>query len=38
MPEKKLGQDYFIIPERSLAIKLATQIAKTGDILMIAGK
>jgi len=32
------GKNLFILPERSLAIKFATEIAKPGDILMFAGK
>lgn len=35
---KTLGKDLFIIPERTLAIKFATNIAKPNDILMFAGK
>lgn len=30
--------DFFVIPERVLAIKFSTEIAKPGDILMFAGK
>ncbi|HKL44289.1 MAG TPA: UDP-N-acetylmuramoyl-L-alanyl-D-glutamate--2,6-diaminopimelate ligase [Candidatus Absconditabacterales bacterium] len=33
-----VGEDIFIIPERKLAIKFATEIAKPGDIVMLAGK
>lgn len=32
------GKNLFIIPERTLAIKFACEIAKEGDILMFAGK
>ena len=35
---KTLGKDLFIIPERTLAIEFATNIAQPGDILMFAGK
>lgn len=35
---KTLGKDLFIIPERSLAIKFACEIAQPGDLLMFAGK
>ncbi|AHB41484.1 UDP-N-acetylmuramoyl-L-alanyl-D-glutamate-2,6-diaminopimelate ligase [candidate division SR1 bacterium RAAC1_SR1_1] len=35
---KILGKDLFIIPERTLAIEFATNIAQPGDILMFAGK
>ena len=35
---ENLGKNLFIIPERYFAIKLATQIAKPGDIVLIAGK
>ena len=34
----KKGEDLFIIPERELAIKFATQIARPWDIAMLAGK
>ncbi|HRX64059.1 MAG TPA: cyanophycin synthetase, partial [Candidatus Absconditabacterales bacterium] len=33
-----IGEDIFIIPERKLAIKFATEIARPGDIVMLAGK
>ena len=35
---KTLGKDLFIIPERTLAIKFACEIAKEGDVVMFAGK
>ncbi|MFA6255896.1 MAG: UDP-N-acetylmuramoyl-L-alanyl-D-glutamate--2,6-diaminopimelate ligase [Candidatus Absconditabacterales bacterium] len=35
---KTLGKNLFIIPERTLAIKFACEIAKEGDIVMLAGK
>lgn len=35
---KTLGKDFFLLPERTLAIKFATDIAKPGDIVMLAGK
>lgn len=35
---KTSGKDFFVIPERSLAIKFACDIAQPGDILMFAGK
>lgn len=38
MKNKTEGKNLFILPERSLAIKFATEIARTGDILMFAGK
>ena len=38
MRNKTEGKNLFILPERSLAIKFATEIAKPGDILMFAGK
>ena len=39
MNVKKIqGKDLFIIPERTLAIKFACEIAQPGDILMFAGK
>jgi UDP-N-acetylmuramoyl-L-alanyl-D-glutamate--2,6-diaminopimelate ligase len=33
-----IWEDLFIIPERKLAIKFATQIARPWDIVMLAGK
>lgn len=35
---KSLGKDLFIIPERTLAIKFACEVAKEGDVVMFAGK
>lgn len=35
---KTLGKNLFIIPERTLAIKFACDIAKAGDVVMFAGK
>jgi len=35
---KTQGKNLFIIPERTLAIKFACEIAKAGDIVMLAGK
>lgn len=35
---KTQGKDFFIIPERSLAIKFACEIAREGDVVMFAGK
>ncbi len=35
---KTLGKNLFIIPERTLAIKFACEIAKEGDVVMFAGK
>ena len=35
---KTLGKNFFIIPERTLAIKFACEIAKEGDVVMFAGK
>lgn len=35
---KTQGKDLFIIPERTLAIKFACEIAREGDVLMFAGK
>lgn len=35
---KTLGKDFFIIPERKLAIKFALESAKAGDVIMFAGK
>ena len=35
---KTQGKDFFIIPERTLAIKFACEIAKPGDFVMFAGK
>lgn len=35
---KTQGKDLFIIPERTLAIKFACEIAKEGDVVMFAGK
>ncbi|HCB51697.1 TPA: hypothetical protein DEP21_03945 [Patescibacteria group bacterium] len=35
---RTLGKDLFIIPERTLAIQCATNIAQPGDILIFAGK
>ena len=35
---KHLGKDLFIIPERTLAIKFACELAQPGDVLMFAGK
>ena len=36
--KKTLGKDYFILPERKLAIKFALESAQVGDIVMFAGK
>ncbi|MFA5748321.1 MAG: UDP-N-acetylmuramoyl-L-alanyl-D-glutamate--2,6-diaminopimelate ligase [Candidatus Absconditabacterales bacterium] len=36
--KKTLGKDFFILPERSFAIKFALKIAKPGDILVFTGK
>lgn len=36
--DKTQGRDLFLIPERTLAIKFACEIAKAGDIVMFAGK
>ena len=36
--KKTQGKDFFIIPERKLAIKFACEIAKEGDFVMFAGK
>lgn len=36
--DKTLGKNLFIIPERTLAIKFACEIAQPGDVLMFAGK
>ena len=38
IPNKTLGNNLFIIPERTLAIKFACEIAQPGDVLMFAGK
>ena len=38
LSKRTLGKDLFIIPERRLAIKLATELAQAGDTLMFAGK
>ena len=38
LSNRTLGKDLFIIPERRLAIKLATELAQAGDTLMFAGK
>lgn len=35
---KQQGKNLFIIPERTLAIKFACELAKPGDVLMFAGK
>ncbi len=35
---KQLGKNLFIIPERSLAIKFACELAQPGDVVMFAGK
>lgn len=35
---KNLGKNMFIIPERKLAIQFACEIAKEGDVVMLAGK
>lgn len=35
---KTLGKDFFIIPERTLAIKFACEIARENDVVMFAGK
>ena len=35
---KLLGKNLFIIPERTLAIKFACEIAQPGDVVMLAGK
>ena len=35
---KTLGKNLFVIPERTLAIKFACEIAKEGDFVMLAGK
>lgn len=35
---KTLGNNLFIIPERTLAIKFATEIAQPWDLVMLAGK
>lgn len=35
---KQQGKDLFIIPERTLAIKFACDIAQKGDMVMFAGK
>jgi len=36
--KKVLGKDFFIIPERKLAIKFALKKAQAGDVVMFAGK
>jgi UDP-N-acetylmuramoyl-L-alanyl-D-glutamate--2,6-diaminopimelate ligase len=36
--KKIQGKNFFIIPERTLAIKFACEIAQAGDIVMFAGK
>ena len=36
--KKTLGKDFFILPERKLAIKFALESAVPGDIVMCAGK
>ena len=36
--KKTLGKDFFIIPERKLAIKFALRKAQAGDVVMFAGK
>lgn len=36
--KKVLGKDFFIIPERKLAIKFALENAQAGDVVMFAGK
>jgi UDP-N-acetylmuramyl tripeptide synthase len=36
--KKTQGKDFFIIPERILAIKFACELAQPGDVLMFAGK
>jgi UDP-N-acetylmuramyl tripeptide synthase len=38
MSSKTLWKDLFIVPERRLAIKLATELANDWDTLMFAGK
>ena len=39
MNVKKIqGKDLFIIPERTLAIRFACEIAQPGDVVMFAGK
>jgi len=35
---KKMGKNLFIIPERTLAITFACDIAQPGDVVMFAGK
>lgn len=35
---KQQGLNLFIIPERTLAIKFACEIAREGDVVMLAGK
>ncbi len=36
--QKKEGQDYLIIPQREFAVKMATEIAKEWDIVILAWK
>ncbi|MEI8091873.1 MAG: hypothetical protein WCG98_06760 [bacterium] len=36
--KKTFGKDFFIIPERKLAIKFALESAQKGDVVMFAGK
>lgn len=36
--KKTFGKDFFILPERKLAIKFAIETAKPGDVIMFAGK
>lgn len=35
---KQLGKNLFVIPERTLAIRFACELAKEGDVVMFAGK
>ncbi|MBS8121617.1 UDP-N-acetylmuramoyl-L-alanyl-D-glutamate--2,6-diaminopimelate ligase [Candidatus Vampirococcus lugosii] len=35
---RKLGNDYYIIPNRANAIDLANEISNSGDIILLAGK
>jgi UDP-N-acetylmuramyl-tripeptide synthetase len=36
--KKNQGKNFFIIPERTLAIRFACELAQPGDVLMFAGK
>jgi len=36
--KRTLGKDFFIIPERKLAIKFALESAQAGDVILFAGK